>query len=121
MSLYSGHIFENTKVEVILIKMFFEFILIKYFFRTEAPSSYFKHFIVLKSHQVNLSVTLLLNLFINLFVFVNSLVYLSMFAQSVRSPSYRVVKRWDFDLVNSFHATGLFRYPLKTSENLKVF
>ena len=38
MSLYSGHIFENTKGEVILIKMIFEFILIKYFFRTEAPT-----------------------------------------------------------------------------------
>ena len=34
------------------------------------------------------------------FVFVHKFVSLPIFAQSVRSPSYRVVKRCDFDLVN---------------------
>ena len=39
--------------------------------------------VVLKSRQVNLSVMLLLNLFVNLFVFVNSLVYLCLLKASV--------------------------------------
>ena len=55
--------------------------------------------VVLKSRQVNLSVMLLLNLFINLFVFVNSLVYLCLLKASL-ALSYLVVKRCDFDLDN---------------------
>ena len=39
--------------------------------------------VVLKSRQVNLSVMLLLNLFVNLFLFVNSLVYLYLLKASV--------------------------------------
>ena len=54
--------------------------------------------IVLKSCQVKLSVMLLLNLFKNLFMFINLLV--NLFVQSVSSPSYRVVERCNFDLVN---------------------
>ena len=37
------------------------------------------------------------------FVFVRKFVSVPMFAQSVRSPSYRVVKRCDFDLVNKIN------------------
>ena len=43
MPLDSGHIFENTKVDVILIKEIFEFILANFFFEQKALSKYFKH------------------------------------------------------------------------------
>ena len=55
--------------------------------------------VVLKSRQVILLLMLLLNLLVILFVFLNSLVHLCLLKASY-SPSYCIVKRCDFHLVN---------------------